>query len=122
MYAALVSTPAPGGAARPCDPHCDQHCDLHRDAGVTRDGLRVGIMFRRPPLPDDSGWTFEGAGEDPSQKADPAWWGRVAIARVAELDPAVVPHLDAPPGTALMLDDAGHLWVLPAAAAEIFFR
>lgn len=74
---------------------------------VSADGAHVGYMVREAPngsLPNDSGWRFYAGDETQQYINDPANAHPFSLNAIANHDPAVVPYLDAPKGTAWIRD------------------
>jgi hypothetical protein len=68
---------------------------------ITVDGLPVRFMYRE--LPDnriDSGWRFMSGTEDDAYMDDPSHHGAYDVNTIANCDPAILPWLDAPVGSA----------------------
>lgn len=88
--------------------------------GIVVDGRLVGVMIREATnRPNDSGWMFEGAGESPEEVTDRSRWGVYDVNTIANYDPAIIEHLDAPPGTVCLRDPSGIIR-LPEGAARAF--
>jgi len=70
---------------------------------ITVEGLPVGYMYREAPERDmDSGWRFT-AGDEPEEYLDDAANHSVYdVNTIANYDPAIVPFLDAPVGSAFI--------------------
>jgi hypothetical protein len=75
---------------------------------ITVDGKRVGFMYREiPDNPLDSGWRFF-SGEETQEYADePGHFELYDVNTIANYDPGVVAHLDAPSGSAFGRTDNG---------------
>ena len=72
------------------------------------EGCRVGFMYReRPEGSLDSGWRFTAGIESRDYIVSPANLGMYDLNTVANVDPAVVPLLDAPPGSVFERDEGG---------------
>ena len=68
---------------------------------ITVDGAHVGYMYREPPDDDvDSGWRFLAGDETQEYMDDPANLGIYSVNTICNYDPAIIPHLDAPYGSA----------------------
>jgi hypothetical protein len=68
---------------------------------ITVDGAPVGYMYREQPDKDiDSGWRFL-AGDESQDYADtPENWAIYDVNTICNYDPAIIPFLDAPVGSA----------------------
>ncbi|MGA9192076.1 MAG: DUF2185 domain-containing protein [Anaerolineales bacterium] len=68
---------------------------------ITVDGALVGYMYRdEPDFDADSGWRFF-AGDESQEYADtPANFEIYAVNTICNYDPAIIPYLDAPFGSA----------------------
>ncbi|HYJ29253.1 MAG TPA: DUF2185 domain-containing protein [Allosphingosinicella sp.] len=74
---------------------------------VTVDGRPVGYMYRAAPHnPLDSGWRFLAGDEDAAFMAEAANHAVFAVNTIANHDPAILPYLDAPVGSAFFRDGA----------------
>jgi hypothetical protein len=72
---------------------------------ITVDGLKVGCMYREAPDNDiDSGWRFTAGRESEAYMDDPDRHGIYDVNTIANYDPDILPHLDAPPGSAFGRD------------------
>ena len=70
---------------------------------ITVDGRPVGYMYRSAPLnPQDSGWAFLAGDEDDVYMADPSRHAIYDVNTIANYDPAIIPHIDAPVGSAFI--------------------
>ena len=68
---------------------------------ITVDGRPVGFMYRDPPRDDaDSGWTFLSGDETQEYLDEPTNLGVYNVNTIANYDPTIVSHLDAPPCSA----------------------
>lgn len=69
---------------------------------ITVDGHRVSFMYREYPDNNiDSGWRFfSGVQEDDQYINDPTNSGTYDVNTIANHDPAIIPYLDAPIGSA----------------------
>src|SRR4051812_13161812 len=68
---------------------------------VTVDGRLVGYMYRSGPVnPADSGWAFLAGDEDDAFMDEASNHGIFAVNTIANHDPAILPYLDAPVGSA----------------------
>ena len=91
--------------------------------GIMVDGRLVGVMRREATeRPNDSGWIFEGAGEPPEDLADPSRYGVYDVNTIANYDPAIIEHLDAPPGTVCLRDMNGIVPLKPDVARAFLAR
>lgn len=69
---------------------------------ISKDGRHVGYMYREQTdgrFPD-SGWRFFEGTEDDEYLADPENTHIFRIQTICQLDPAIIPYLHAPYGTA----------------------
>ena len=79
---------------------------------ITVAGQRVGFMYRE--LPDneiDSGWRFLSGEETPEYADDPANFALYDVNTIANSDPEIVPHLDAPAFSAFERDADTNVFV-----------
>lgn len=68
---------------------------------ITVEGQPVGFMYRDPPDNDiDSGWCFLSGDETQEYLDEPGNLGLYDVNTIANYDPAIVSHLDAPPFSA----------------------
>lgn len=68
---------------------------------ITVDGKKVGFMYREAPRDQyDSGWHFFSGSESQDYCDDPKNLAIYDVNTVANYDPAIIPHLDAPAGSA----------------------
>jgi hypothetical protein len=68
---------------------------------IVVDGARVGFMYReRPDRERDSGWRFFSGDEDQKYVDNPNNIGIYDVNTIANYDSDVIPHLDAPYGSA----------------------
>jgi len=75
---------------------------------ITVDGRPVGFMYREEPDNEfDSGWRFLSGLESDAYVNDLANVGLYDVNTIANYDPAVIPWLDAPPGSAFERDEDG---------------
>jgi hypothetical protein len=64
---------------------------------ITVDGKRVGFMYRELPDDDiDSGWRFFSGEETQEYADDPANFAIYDVNTIANYDPDIIEHLDAP--------------------------
>ena len=74
---------------------------------ITLDGHPVGIMYRdEPEDPRDSGWRFTAGFETVEYVDDSDNCGVYDLGTIARHDPAILPFLDAPAGSAFERDEA----------------
>ncbi len=67
---------------------------------ITVDGKKVGYMYREEPdRPEDSGWRFFSGEESQAYVDDPENTMIYDVNTIANYDPAIIPFLDAPPGS-----------------------
>ena len=89
---------APAGGMRELVPH---RLGAIVSDKVSVDGRPVGYMYRAPPHnPLDSGWRFLAGDEDEAFMADASRHAVLAVNTIANHDPAVLPFLDGPVGSA----------------------
>ena len=68
---------------------------------ITVEGHKVGYMYREnPDFPEDSGWRFFSGAESPEYLEDPANTTIYDVNTIANYDPAIIPLLDSPSGSA----------------------
>jgi hypothetical protein len=78
----------------------------------TVDGMPVRFMYRERPDNDlDSGWRFFAGGETDEYIDNPANSGVYDVNTIANYDPDIIPHLEAPEGSAFERDDADQPFV-----------
>ena len=68
---------------------------------ITVEGRKVGFMYR--DIPDESqlsGWTFLSAEESQEYADDPDNWAIYDVNTICNYDPAIIPYLHSPFGTA----------------------
>jgi hypothetical protein len=77
---------------------------------ITVDGKRVGFMYREAPHDAiDSGWHFF-SGEETQEYADePANFAIYDVNTIANYDPSIIAHLEAPIGSAFGRNENGQL-------------
>jgi hypothetical protein len=79
---------------------------------ITVDGMRVRFMYReKPDNSIDSGWRFMAGDETDDYMNNAANHGIYDINTIANYDPDIVPHLDAPEGSAFERTDANDHFV-----------
>ena len=67
---------------------------------ITVDGCKVGFMYREvPDFREDSGWRFNAGDESDEYMDDPKNHAIYEVNTIANYDPAIIPHLDAPIGS-----------------------
>lgn len=67
---------------------------------ISVDGYPVGYMYREEPEEEaDSGWRFFSGDENDDYIDNARNFQLVDVNKVANLDPSIVEHLDAPPGS-----------------------
>lgn len=68
---------------------------------ITVDGLKVGYMYRELPANEiDSGWRFL-SGDESQEYVDNADNTEIyEVNTICNYDPAIIPFLDSPPGSA----------------------
>jgi hypothetical protein len=68
---------------------------------ITVEGRKVGYMYReKPDFDQDSGWRFFSGTESPEYLDDPANTAVYDVNTIANYDPAIIPLLDSPAGSA----------------------
>ena len=68
---------------------------------ITVDGMRVGFMYREEPdSSDDSGWVFLSGLESQEYLDEPSNLALYDLNTIANYDPAIVPFLEDPVGSA----------------------
>lgn len=69
---------------------------------IAVEGLPVRFMFREKPVDEaDSGWTFcSGIHETDAYMNDPRNHSVMSLNTIANMDPSIIPYLDAPFGSA----------------------
>jgi hypothetical protein len=77
---------------------------------ITVDGKGVGFMFREAPCEaTDSGWRFLSGEETQEYAQTPANFAIYDVNTIANYDPSIIDHLDAPVGSAFGRDADGTL-------------
>ncbi|MFT5523210.1 MAG: hypothetical protein ACI9HK_001156 [Pirellulaceae bacterium] len=77
---------------------------------ITVSDRGVGYMYREEPDFDgDTGWRFFSGEEDDEYLDDPMNTGIYELNDIANFDPDIIPHLQAPPGSSFERDDEGML-------------
>jgi hypothetical protein len=72
---------------------------------ITVEGKQVGYMYRsKPHNHQDSGWAFLAGDEDEAYMANGSNHGIYDVNTIANYDPAIIPFLDAPVGSAFFRD------------------
>src|SRR5262245_27034670 len=80
---------------------------------ITVDRMPVGFMYREAGRNEhDSGWHFFAGDESDEYCEDPANFGLYDVNTIANYDQAIVPLLDASPGSAFERDPASGRFVL----------
>lgn len=71
---------------------------------ITKEGWKVGYMFRDEPLENqpDSGWHFFKGDEGETYSNDPDNFHVFAINTICNYDPDIIPYLESPVGTYLI--------------------
>lgn len=71
---------------------------------ITKEGWKVGYMFRNEPHPDrpDSGWHFYKGDEDDDYSNNPKNFHIFHINTICNYDPDIIPYLYSPAGTHLI--------------------
>lgn len=66
---------------------------------ITRQGKRVGFMYReKPETPQDSGWRFMSGLEDQDYMDEAEYHGIYDVNTIANYDPSIIPLLESPIG------------------------
>lgn len=69
---------------------------------ITIDGAPIGVMYREAPdNPIDSGWRFLAGDESEEYLQNPQNFSLYDVNTLANYEPLLRNHLDAPPGTSL---------------------
>ncbi len=69
---------------------------------ITVEGLLVGFMYRESPHNEmDSGWRFLSGEESDEYMSDTSNHSVFGVNTIANYDPSIIEHLDAPEGVAL---------------------
>lgn len=72
------------------------------------DGEPVGFMYREPPSGSvHSGWVFTAGDEDQGYVDEPQNWAIYEVNTICNYDPAIIPYLDHPVGSALARVEGG---------------
>lgn len=76
---------------------------------ITREGWKVGYMFRDEPLANqpDSGWHFYKGDESDEYSNDPNNFNVFALNTICNYDPEIIPYLTRPVGTYLIRTEGG---------------
>lgn len=76
---------------------------------ISKEGWKVGYMFREEPLADqpDSGWHFFKGDESEAYSNDAANFHVFALNTVCNYDPDIIPYLHLPAGTHLIRTEDG---------------
>lgn len=83
------------------------HRGCYASDRITVLGERVGYMYREAPdFVDDSGWRFFSGAETQESTDEPGHFEIYEVNTVANYDPDVVVHLDAPVGASFVRDPA----------------
>jgi hypothetical protein len=68
---------------------------------ITVEGHKVGWMYReKPDFEHDSGWRFYSGKESAEDLDNPEYFGVYDVNTIANYDPAIIPFLDSPIGSA----------------------
>jgi hypothetical protein len=68
---------------------------------ITVEGRKVGYMYReKPDFADDSGWRFFSGTESQESLEDPGYTEIYDVNTIANYDPAIIPLLNSPAGSA----------------------
>ncbi len=80
---------------------------------ITVDGAVIGFMYKdEPEFPLDSGWRFMAGDEDEDYMDDESQSGIYDVNTIANYDPAIIPYLHMPIGTALERVESGMFKVI----------
>lgn len=76
---------------------------------ITKEGWKVGYMFRDEPLPDqpDSGWHFYKGDENEEYSNEPNNFHIFKLNTICNYDPDIIPYLNSPVGTYLIRTSDG---------------
>ena len=76
---------------------------------ITKEGWKVGYMFRDEPLPNnpDSGWCLYKGDEDEAYSNDPNNFHVFKLNTICNYDPNIIPYLNSPIGTHLIRNADG---------------
>lgn len=71
---------------------------------ITKEGWKVGYMFREKPNPNypDSGWSFFQGDEDEAYSDNPKNFHVLPLNTVCNYDPQIIPYLHSPVGSQLI--------------------
>ena len=79
---------------------------------ITVDGKKVGYMYRdKADKPGDSGWRFFSGEESQTYVDDPNNTMIYDVNTIANYDPAIIPYLEAPPGSEFEREGEGFVSV-----------
>ena len=82
-------------------PVAEGHGGCFATDAITVEGHKVGYMFREgPDFPEDSGWRFFSRTESQERLEDVGYTGVYDVNTIANYDPAIIPLLDSPVGSA----------------------
>lgn len=89
---------------------------------ITKDGWKVGYMYRDEPNPNnpDSGWRFMKGDEDEEYMNNPSNHHVFTINTICNYDPDIIPYLDAPIGAAY-IRVSEHEFILDNQEQAIYF-
>lgn len=90
---------------------------------ITKEGWKVGYMFRDEPLPDqpDSGWHFLKGDENDEYMSDSNNHHVFALNTICNYDPDIIPYLHLPIGTYLIRVKGGK-FIVDDGSQPIFFE
>ncbi|MCB9232472.1 MAG: DUF2185 domain-containing protein [Bacteroidia bacterium] len=75
---------------------------------VSHGGYKIMFMYREKPMDGmDSGWRFLSGEEDDEYMDNPRNSGLYDVNTLANLDPTIIPHLEAPVGSEFEWDGEG---------------
>ncbi len=76
---------------------------------ITKEGWKVGYMFRDEPLPDqpDSGWHFYKGDENEEYSNEPNNFHVFKLNTICNYDHDIIPYLNSPVGTYLIRTSDG---------------
>ena len=82
-------------------PLAEGHGGCFATDAITVGGRKVGYMYReKPDFEHDSGWRFFSGTESPQELDDPGHTDVYDVNTIANYDPAIIPLLNAPVGSA----------------------
>ncbi len=78
---------------------------------ITKDGWKVGYMYREVPSPNnpDSGWRFFKGDEDDIYLEDPDNWHVFSLNTICNYDPDIIPYIHEKIGSSYIRTDSHQL-------------